>query len=87
MKWRKRLAEIERLKLKHGKERGHEFPNLKVEQRTVPCSDVIAVPGVVLSPPGSKPRMPHLLVGSPHKQGLQVMSRSDIEWAGGKKPK
>ena len=41
MKWSKRLAEIERLRRTVPRYRV-PFPDLSVEQRTVPCSDSLA---------------------------------------------
>src|SRR5262249_14108856 len=39
--WEKRQKQIERLKARHGADRSliREFPDLRVEQRTAPCSN------------------------------------------------
>jgi len=83
MRWKKRLAQIEALKKKHGRDRSlvRSMPDLSVEQRTAPCGNTIGN-GI------AKPPMPQdhgLIVDHLHKQGMQVISPSDIEWAGGKK--
>lgn len=44
MKWKKRKLFIEALRTKHGKDRSlvREFPDLRIEPRTVPCSNKFA---------------------------------------------
>src|SRR3974377_1253501 len=43
MHWKKRQKQIQYLQAKHGNDRSlaREFPDLKVEQRTAPCSNGI----------------------------------------------
>jgi hypothetical protein len=57
VRWKKRQKEIQRLLAKHGKDRSlaREFPDLKVEQRTAPCSNGMRG-GTArrLQPPGMK---------------------------------
>src|SRR5215469_3085524 len=84
--WKKRRKEIQRLQAKHGSDRslGREFPNLKVEQRTAPCSNSMrgSTARRVL-PPGMK----QFPVGHCHKQGLElIIPGTDLQWMGGKKP-
>ena len=58
MSWKKRWAEIMRLKAKHGKDRSliRTFPDLSVEKRTAPTGD--------LRPPGgslSREQVVHMM--------------------------
>ena len=85
MHWKKRQKQIERLKARHGADRSliREFPDLKVEQRTAPCSNGMR---------GSTARRPHAAgmkqfpVGHSHKQGLELITPgTDLQWMGGKK--
>jgi hypothetical protein len=86
MKWKKRQAEINRLRAKHGKDRSlvRKFPDLSVEQHTSPTSNR-------MGPPGLKKEQlqailgPNFVVEHIHKGGYQVLMRSDLPWAGGKK--
>jgi hypothetical protein len=84
--WRKkRQKEIERLLAKHGKDRSlaRQFPDLKVEQRTAPCSNGMrgGTPRRA-QPPGMK----QFPVGHSHKQGLELITPgTDLQWMGGKK--
>jgi hypothetical protein len=87
MKWKKRKREIERLRKKH--------PVLDSAVALPPRRepDGIAYPSLTstgvsrfssnkrpaLSPPSS------VIVGTPHKQGMMVMTREELPWAGGKK--
>lgn len=59
------------------------FPNLKVEQRTAPCSNSFAmVPGKKELPPDAK----QFPVGHNHKQGLELITPgTDLRWMGGRK--
>ena len=66
--WKKRQKQIERLKARHGADRSliREFPDLKVEQRTAPCSNGMR------GSTASRPRpagMKQFPVGHSHKQG------------------
>ena len=83
--WKKRQKQIERLKARHGADRSlvREFPDLKVEQRTAPCSNGMR---------GSTARRPRAAgmkqfpVGHSHKQGLELITPgTDLQWMGGKK--
>jgi len=83
--WKKRQKQIERLKARHGADRSliREFPDLKVEQRTAPCSN--GMRGSTARrprPPGVK----QFPVGHSHKQGLELITPgTDLQWMGGKK--
>jgi hypothetical protein len=83
--WKKRQKEIQRLLAKHGKDRSlaRQFPELKVEQRTAPCSNGMrGSTARRAQPPGMK-RFP---VGHSHKQGLELITPgTDLQWMGGKK--
>lgn len=89
MKWKKRKAEIERLKKKHpvrasvGAEttptsapRGSKYPSLT---STGVCK-FSSNRGPRLSAPS------HILVDTLHKQGPMVLTRDELPWAGGRKP-
>ena len=68
---------------RHGKKWRPPFPDLKVEQRTPPCGNGFGpVPGRQQLPADAK----QFPVGNFHKQGSQLVSTADLEWAGGKKP-
>ena len=83
--WKKRQKEIQRLREKHGTDRSlaRQFPDLKVEQRTAPCTN--GMPGSTArraQPPGMK----QFPVGHCHKQGLELITPGmDLQWMGGKK--
>jgi hypothetical protein len=83
--WKKRQKEIARLKAKHGGDRslGREFPDLKVEARTAPCSNSMRGNTVRRAQP---PGMKLFPVGHSHKQGLELITPGmDLQWMGGKK--
>ena len=86
MHWKKRQKQIHYLQAKHGNDRSlaREFPDLKVEQRTAPCSNGMrgGTARRVL-PPGMK----QFPVGHCHKQGYELIKPgTDLQWMGGKKP-
>ena len=82
---KKRQKQIQQLQAKHGKDRSlaRQFPDLKVEQRTAPCSNGMrGSTARRAQPPGMK-RFP---VGHSHKQGLELITPgTDLQWMGGKK--
>jgi hypothetical protein len=83
--WKKRQKEIRRLLAKHGKDRSlaREFPDLKVEQRTAPCSNGMRGGTARRAQP---PGMKQFPVGHSHKQGLELITPGmDLQWMGGKK--
>jgi hypothetical protein len=83
--WKKRQKEIRRLLAKHGKDRSlaREFPDLKVEQRTAPCSNGMRGGTARRAQP---PGMKQFPVGHSHKQGLELITPGmDPQWMGGKK--
>jgi hypothetical protein len=70
VRWKKRLAEIERLRRTVPRYRV-PFPDLSVEQRTAPCSNnFAAVSGKRSLPEGAK----MYPVGHSHKQGYQLIT-------------
>ena len=82
MHWKKRQKQIQYLQAKHGNDRSlaREFPDLKVEQRTAPCSNGMrgSTARRVL-PPGMK----QFPVGHCHKQGLElIIPGADLQWTG-----
>jgi len=83
--WKKRRKQIQQLLAKHGKDRSlaREFPDLKVEQRTAPCSNGMRGSTARRVPPSGMKRFP---VGHSHKQGLElIIPGTDLQWMGGKK--
>jgi hypothetical protein len=78
--------EINRLRQKHGRDRSaiNRIPSYKVEQNVSPLSNVIATRETTYRKPNIPPE--HLIVSHLHKQGYQVISRDDVQYAGGKKP-
>src|SRR5690242_17337570 len=86
LKWKNRRKEIERLRQKHGKDRSlaRSFPDLKVEQRTSPCTNGMAGHAPRHAPPPGIKQFP---VGHCHKQGLELITPgTDLQWMAGKKP-
>jgi hypothetical protein len=81
----KRQKHIQQLRSKHGKDRSlvREFPDLKVEQRTAPCTNGMrGSTARRVQPPGMK----QFPVGHSHKQGLELITPGmDLQWMGGKK--
>jgi len=86
MHWKKRQKQIQYLQAKHGSDRSlaREFPDLKVEQRTAPCSNGMrGRTARRVLPPGMK----QFPVGHCHKQGYElIIPGADLQWMGGKKP-
>ena len=83
--WKKRQREIERLKARHGADRSliREFPDLKVAQRTAPCSNGMRGTTARRPRPAGMKQFP---VGHSHKQGLELITPgTDLQWMGGKK--
>ena len=86
MHWKQRQKEIERLRSKHGNDRSlaRQFPDLKMEQRTAPCSNGMRGRAARRTRP---PGMKQFPVGHSHKQGLEMITPGmDLQWMGGKKP-
>jgi hypothetical protein len=83
--WKKRQKEIQRLREKHGTDRSlaRQFPDLKVEQRTAPCTNGMRGSTARRAQP---PGMKQFPVGHSHKQGLELITPgTDLQWMGGKK--
>lgn len=72
MKWKKRLAEIERLRRTVPRYKV-PFPDLSVEQRTAPCSNNLHVHTSTARRelPADAEKFP---VGHSHKQGYQLIT-------------
>jgi hypothetical protein len=85
MKWKKRKAEIARLRKKHPVVSAGQFPVLSSTRSRLPSLTSTGLSPIcyVKRPPISAPS--HLIVGTPHKQGPMVMTRDELPWAGGKK--
>jgi hypothetical protein len=86
VQWKQRQKEIQRLQAKHGRDRslGRVFPDLKVEQRTAPCSNGMRGSTARRDRPAGMKQFP---VGHSHKQGLELITPGmDLQWMGGKKP-
>ena len=80
MKWKKRLKQIERLKLIHGKDRSlaRLFPDLNVEQRTAPTSDRLDTPPILRKTVLEVILGPDFVVSHLHKSGYQVFHKCDL---------
>ena len=86
MHWKKRRKQIQYLQAKHGSDRSlaREFPDLKVEQRTAPCSNGMRGRTARRVLPLGMKQFP---VGHCHKQGYElIIPGTDLQWMGGKKP-
>jgi hypothetical protein len=84
--WKKRQKQIQYLQAKHGNDRSlaRELPDLKIEQRTAPCSNGMRGSTARRAQP---PGMKQFPVGHCHKQGLElIIPGTDLQWMGGKKP-
>ena len=76
--------EVERLRKKYGSDRSlvRKMPNYKIEQNVAPLSNRFATPGSTARKTNSAPS--HLIVSHLHKQGYQVLSKDDVQFAGKK---
>lgn len=87
--WKRRAAEIAGLKIKYrGRRWRDKLPDLSVEQRTAPCSDVMTR---IVYPAGAPSGARQYPVGHSHKQGLELITPGMIETGqlrhmGGAKP-
>jgi hypothetical protein len=85
MEWKKRKAEIARLKAKHGKDRSkaRSFPDLKIEHNVAPLSNRLDHPtlkhATLRAVLGSEFTVSHL-----HKSGYQVMLKREASSFGKK---
>lgn len=88
-RWRKLSREIAELKSKYrGKRWRDKLPDLSVEQRAAPCSNIIARIVYSSGAPSGARQYP---VGHSHKQGLELITPGMIETGqlrhmGGAKP-
>lgn len=80
MKWKKRLAEIQRLREKHGKDRSlaRSFPDLSMEQRTAPTSDRLDTPPILRKTVLEVILGPDFVISHIHKSGYQVFHKRDL---------
>ena len=86
MHWKKRQKQIQYLQAKHGNARSlaTEFPDLKIEPRTAPCSNGMRGSTARRVLPSGMKQFP---VGHCHKQGYElIIPGTDLQWMGGKKP-
>jgi hypothetical protein len=86
MKWKKRAAEIERLKAKHGRDRSlaRPFPDLSVEQNVAPVSNRFYPPPLLSREVLVAILGPDFVVSHLHKSGYQVLSKKDAPYFGKK---
>jgi hypothetical protein len=86
MKWKKRQAEIARLRAKHGKDRSlaRSFPDLSVEQRTAPTSNRLDTTPILKKEMLQAILGPDYIIGYIHKSGYQVFRKSDAPSLGRK---
>ncbi len=86
MRWKRRVAEIRRLRDEHaGNGWKVPFPDLSVEQRTAPCGCGFAATPRKKNLPKDARQFP---VGNSHKQGPELITpgmMSQLEYLGGKK--
>lgn len=85
MKWKKREAELNRLRRKHPvlqKQMPRSLGSSSKYQSlsSTGISRICYGPRPSLKPPSG------VIVDTLHKQGPMVLSRSELPWAGGKKP-
>jgi hypothetical protein len=87
MKWKKRAAEIARLKAKHGRDRSlaRSFPDLSIEPRTAPMSNRLDYKPLLKKEALKVILGPEFMVEHLHKSGYQVFSVKDLPNLGGKK--
>jgi hypothetical protein len=88
MKWKKRAAEIEKLRQKHGRDRSkvRSFPDLSVEQRpkVAPLSNRFGPPALISREVLQAILGPGFTVSHLHKSGYQVLSVKDAPYFGKK---
>jgi hypothetical protein len=81
MKWKKRKAELERLRAKHGKDRSliRSFPDLSVEQRSrvAPLSNRLSTPPILKKEVLIAILGPEYTISHLHKSGYQVFRKTD----------
>jgi hypothetical protein len=86
VKWKKRQREIERLAQKHGRDGGRApMPDLTTK-RGPPSLSETGVAKIAETRRAAQEPPPNLIVDTLHKQGPQVLFKSELPWAGGKKP-
>jgi hypothetical protein len=86
MKWKKRQAEIARLRAKHGNDRSlaRNFPDLSIEQRTSPMSNRVDTPPLLKKEVLQVILGPEYIIGYLHKSGYQVFRKTDAPSLGKK---
>lgn len=86
MKWKKRQAELARLRSKHPVLRVNDLPNLTVPRGAPSLTSTGVSTFCSRATRGEAAKLSsEYFVGTPHKQGPQVMLRSELPWGGGKK--
>jgi hypothetical protein len=87
MKWKKRQAELRRLRRRHPVLQVNALPNLAVDRPSGPSLTSTGVSTICSSGRGkeSVKLSGEFFVGTPHKQGPMVMLKSELPWGGGKK--
>lgn len=86
MKWSKRKAQLDKLRAAHaGRPYRVPFPDLSTDSKAAPCSNRFdSIHDKSRPEPYTPPQ--GLIVDHLHKSSLQVLLRSELPWAGGKKP-
>jgi hypothetical protein len=90
MKWKKRQAEIARLRRRHPVLRVNDLPNLR-EQQSEYSAPSLTSTGVSTicsrtRTAASAKLSGEFFVGALHKSSMQVLFKSELPWGGGKKP-
>jgi hypothetical protein len=87
MKWKAREREIRRLRRKHKVLCVNSLPDLTVDRSSAIYPSKNSSGGfsqlTAKRPVNASP--PNLIVDTLHKQGMMVLSRDEIPWAGGRK--
>ena len=86
MKWKKRKAELERLRTKHGKDRSlaRSFPDLTVENKCSPTSDRVDYRPLLKKEALVAILGPEFTISHLHKSGYQVLLKSEAPYFGRK---
>lgn len=86
MKWKKRQEELARLRRRHPVLRVNELPNLKTPRGAPSLTSTGVSTFCSRATGGEAAKLSgDFFVGSPHKQGMMVMLKSELPWGGGKK--
>jgi hypothetical protein len=87
VKWKKRKAELARLRKAHPVVSVNSLPDLSSDRTRLPSLTSTGVSTICDRATGASPAKlsGEFFVGTPHKQGPMVMLRSELPWGGGKK--